>query len=95
MVGVEYDYMLSGTLSDGSPITSSGKTDFNEFWFKAGLGLDVPVSSQMYVRPELTVGYKLHSKPDNDAIALDNSLGVDAKIITVDVELAILLGFRL
>ena len=96
MIGVEYDMVIAGTYNDGTAWTSQTKSDQSEFWIKGGIGLDVPVSPQLYVRPELILGYKLLNKPEKDLIDSEKSLGAyDVSYLDLSVEFALLLGVRL
>jgi hypothetical protein len=96
MIGVEYDRAISGT-SGGVTMTSQDLSDATEFWIKGGLGADIAVSPAFYVRPELIVGYKLLSKPENDLVTLTktNPLITNVSLIDLSFELAVFLGVKL
>jgi hypothetical protein len=95
MIGVEYDIALSGTYSDGTAWTSQTKSDSDEFWIKGGFGLDFSVSTQLYLRPELTVGYKLLNTPEKDMVDAEKALGYDVTLLPLSFEFSFLLGVRL
>ena len=96
MVGVEYDSTLSGTFSDGTEWDSQTKSDQNEFWIKGGLGLDISVSPQVYIRPEFLVGYKLLNKPEQDQVDYLKSIGAtNVSWVDLSFEGSILIGVRI
>lgn len=96
MIGVEYDTTLRGTYSDGSNWTSQTKSDMAEFWIKGGLGADISVTPQLYIRPELIVGYKLLSQPEKDGVDALKALGfTDVSLLPLSIELSVLFGVRL
>jgi hypothetical protein len=95
MVGIEYNLAVAGTVA-GTKLSSSDLKDLNEFWIKAGVGADIPVSPQFYIRPELMVGYKLLSKPENDEVASVKAGGAtDVSLLDLSFELAVLFGVKL
>ena len=95
MLGVEYDLTISGTDASGNDLTGRQKADFNEFWFKGGVGADIPITPKIYVRPELIFGYKLLSKPENDYVKFQKDGGNDSSILDLTFELGVLAGLRL
>jgi len=96
MVGVEYDSTLSGTFSDGTEWDSQTKSDQSEFWIKGGVGLDISMSPQVYLRPEFLVGYKLLNKPEQDGENALKSAGyTNVSILDLSFEVSILIGVRL
>ncbi len=95
MVGVEYDRAISGT-SAGVKMTSQDLSDATEFWIKGGVGADISVSPQFYIRPEVIVGYKLLSGPENDLVdATKAGGGTDVSMLDLGFELSVLFGIRL
>jgi len=91
MIGVEYDYTLAATNDVGAHATSSQLSDLSSLWIKGGLGIEVPISSAVYLRPECLFGYQLNNEDERKTIdyyLLDS-------IQDLNVELAVLLGVRL
>jgi hypothetical protein len=72
------------------------KQGFNQFWFKAGLGFDVPISGAMFFRPEFLYGIRLNTEDEKDTLN-DSKIG-STKMLNgivghgLDVRLA--LGFK-
>ncbi|MGD0728098.1 MAG: hypothetical protein ABSB63_21435 [Spirochaetia bacterium] len=95
MVGIEYDLAVAGT-SAGTKLTSQDLKDATEFWIKAGVGADIPITPQFYLRPELMLGYKLLSGPENDEVSSAKASGAtDVSMIDLSFELAVLFGVKL
>ena len=94
LLGIEYDLTVDGTNAAGQSLTSTQKADFNEFWLKGGLGADFSITPRIFVRPELTVGYKLLSKPENDFVSVQKAGGNDASILDLTFDLSVLFGVR-
>jgi len=96
MVGIEYDLTISATDDSGNEANSSQRSDLNSLWIKGGLGAEISITPEVYIRPELLLGYQLNNQSERDAIDYIKSLGAsDASILTLNFELAVLLGVRL
>ena len=74
-VGIDYLLVLAGeNKAEGETQKWDGKDsvpkagDFSAPIFKFGVGLDVAVSGQLYVRPELLYGIRMANKAENDAV---------------------------
>jgi hypothetical protein len=68
VIGIEYDFNLSYTDSDGNDLKSTmsdtGKTMLDRLYAKAGLGFEYTLSPSMAIRLEAIYGYKFESEND-------------------------------
>jgi hypothetical protein len=100
MLGIDGQLSLGGKIQ-GEEIPDSYKDDFNEmfnlFWIKVGVGLDVPLSDKLYLRPEFLYGIRFNTDPEKDTIDSLNSGPVKAvdAIIGHGLDIRLALGFRL
>jgi hypothetical protein len=100
ILGFEYDLNVAYKDSEGNDLkeglSGAEKSSLNQFWIKAGLGLDIPVTLKTYIRPEVLFGYKLHSKLERDQIDAYESDGAEsASIAAIKVDFCLLLGYQL
>jgi len=101
LAGLEYMVNLTYTDSNGNDLKSLILPDYKNFLdallVKFGLGADIPVAEKFYIRPELTIGYKiLKSKYDSNGIDYYTSNGLsDAYLNWWNFRGAILVGYRL
>jgi opacity protein-like surface antigen len=100
-IGIEYDRNLSFTNADGKNVKAdmSGdeKDNLNMFWIKGGVGIDIPVFKEIYLRPEVLVAYKLHSKLERDRIESwkSSDLNIDTVSFTAyKVDIGLMVGYR-
>jgi hypothetical protein len=97
LAGIEYDLNLSYVDANGNDLrataTSDQKAALNYFFIKGGVGADVPVNTQLFIRPELLVGYKFHSKLENNQISAGSS--VNLAITTIRFDVAVSVGYKL
>jgi hypothetical protein len=97
MAGLEYDLNLSYVDANGNDVKSGASADqkaaLNYFLIKGGVGADVPVNDQLFVRPTLLVGYKFHSKLESDAISAGSS--VNLSITTLKFDIGVAIGYKL
>jgi hypothetical protein len=80
-------------------MTIMSKEDFNKmfsfFWIKVGVGVDVPLTEKIYLRPEFLYGIRFNTDDEKDQIDSMNTgtKAVDAMVgHGLDIRLA--LGFR-
>lgn len=68
-VGIEYQVVLSAKV-DGETVKNKGGDDaagdFSALWIKAGVGLDVQLTSKLYFRGEALFGVRLANKFEKD-----------------------------
>jgi hypothetical protein len=103
MFGVGGQIALGGKLY-GKDITSEDFSDtnredfkkgFNQFWFKTGLGFDVPISGAMFFRPEFLYGIRLNTEDEKDLIDLSNKGTKTLNgIVGHGLEVRLALGFK-
>lgn len=97
LAGVEYDLNLTAKVDDKDvkkDMTDDAKADLNQFWIKAGIGADVAINDKLYVRPTALVGYKLHSKVENDAIDAADKLGWKYSVNTFKYDIGLAVGYK-
>jgi hypothetical protein len=99
-IGFEYDLNLLYTDAGGSDLKSSmsddEKADLNMLWIKVGCGLDIPLSSRIYLRPEALAGFKLRSKLEKDWVDEWESQNMDTVYWrTLKVDVGFLVGLLL
>jgi hypothetical protein len=99
ILGFEYDLNLSYKDADGNDLkagmTNDQKANLNMLWIKGGLGLDIPIAGEIYLRPEVLASYKLRSKSDTNAIDTYTADGAeDVSVTTVKVDIGLLVGYR-
>jgi hypothetical protein len=100
-IGFEYDMNLSFTNADGknlkADMSDDEKDNLNMFWLKGGVGIDIPVFKGVYLRPEVLVAYKLHSKLERDLIEewKSSDLNVDSVSVTAyKVDIGLMVGYQ-
>lgn len=87
LLGFEYD--VNALVLD-----SSDNPD-NQFWVKAGMGAQLPLSNWGYFRAQLLMGWKLPSQAENDAVANATTAGFDAALYTLEPDISFAVGFKL
>ena len=103
MLGVDFKIVLAQdttvdgekfkyTNDEGEEVSPVG--DLSSVWFKAGVGLDIPLGEKLYLRPMFLYGLGLNNKSQND---MEKSLNEGTKLGSyinhgLDVKLA--LGFK-
>jgi hypothetical protein len=98
MLGIDGQINLGGKAY-GEDIPDDYKEDFNKmfsyFWIKLGVGVDVPLSEKLYLRPEFLYGIRFNTDDEKDTIDAANSATkmVDA-IIGHGLDIRLALGFR-
>jgi hypothetical protein len=99
MAGVEYDLNLSLKDSNGNDskagLTSDEKAALNALILKAGVGADIPVATQFFVRPSLLFGYRFNSKLDNDDISAAKALGLTYTVTKLKLDIGLAIGYKL
>lgn len=90
LLGIEYDLNLWAKDQNGNDrkatMTDQQKADLNQFWFKGGAGVDVPVAKNLLLRAQLTLGFKLLNQAEQDAV--DNAVSAGAvNVSQVDTSL--------
>jgi hypothetical protein len=69
MAGIDGQIFLAGS-TDGEKWEDPSdeiKKRFNLFWFKAGIGADIPVADRVYIRPQFLYGIRLPTENETDA----------------------------
>jgi hypothetical protein len=99
LLGVEYKYNiadLDGAGQDLTPLLSpQQKADLSELWFEAGVGADF-FFGDFYIRPEITLGFKLLSPTDQSAVTAMQSVGyVSPSMSYFSVNLDVFFGWIL
>jgi hypothetical protein len=87
LLGFEYDV--------NTFISGSSDNPDNQFWIKAGMGAQLPLSDWGYIRAHLLFGWKIPSQAESDAVANATTSGFDASLYTLDPEIGFAVGFKL
>jgi hypothetical protein len=106
MGGLEYDFCVGATASDGSTIQSSSITDrqgaavgfsyYNRLLAKLGLGLDIPVTKKIALRPQFLCGFGIYSPQEKDYSSYYVANGYTAyKYFDFDISGGLVLAYRL
>lgn len=94
MLGIEGQINL-GASHDGNAAEGEALKKINEylsyFWFKGGVGLDVPISSQVYFRPEFLYGIRLNTEDERDML---DFMGDGSVIIGHGLDIRLAIGFN-
>lgn len=99
LLGAEYDLNVTHGIPDyfegasGLGLTSTG--DYNQFWFKGGLGADISLGSKLYLRPEALYGFKLLNSDENNLVSSAQGGGVTASLTFSTFNFALLVGYKL
>ncbi|MCL2763015.1 MAG: hypothetical protein FWD36_07420 [Treponema sp.] len=69
---------------------------FNQFWFKLGVGADIPLGDSMYLRPTFLYGIRLNNQGEKDLIKDWNSGPTDMvkSIVGHGLDVKLALGFK-
>lgn len=85
MLGIEGQLFIDAK-HDGDEISAMAKGGvvdaMNQFWFKAGVGLDIPLSAaggKVFLRPEFLYGIRLNTDSEKDH--LDDVKDLDPKVL--------------
>jgi len=62
-IGIEYN-LLSTVTVGGKEYTVTNKSDWENLWLKAGAGLDIGLTEQLYLRIEALYGIKFDNESD-------------------------------
>jgi len=73
MAGLEYDICVGGTKANGDAIASSDLADYNRLTAKLGLGLDIPLSRKLSLRPQALCGFGLYNQKESDTATSQKS----------------------
>ncbi len=72
LLGIEYDLNLWAKDETGADrkasMTAQQIADLDQFWFKAGAGMDFSLAKNLSLRSELTLGIKLLNQTERDRI---------------------------
>jgi hypothetical protein len=80
MLGIDGQIALGGKINgydinDTDRFTDKNredfKKDFSQFWFKTGVGFDIPVAANLYLRPEFLYGIRVNT--DNEKKAMEST----------------------
>ena len=99
MVGIDGQINLGGKYY-GEDVPDDFKDfagyEFNElfsyFWIKAGVGVDIPLSDKLYLRPEFLYGIRFNTDQEKDYLDRDPKMADTIAGHGLDVRLA--LGFK-
>jgi hypothetical protein len=96
MLGIDGQIFINGKYLDEDIEAEDGREEFNQLWFKAGIGLDIPLPAgggKVFLRPEFLYGIRMNT--DNEKDRLDAVKDVDPKVLNaivghgLDLKLAI------
>ena len=99
MLGIDGQINLS-VKSDGEDVPDDSKDDYNEmfsyFWIKAGVGVDIPLSDKLYLRPEFLYGIRFNTDQEKDMLDYYNSGPKDmlTGIVGHGLDVRLALGFK-
>lgn len=77
MLGIDGQIVLGGKalgndINDTDKFTDDMRADFrimfNQFWFKGGVGFDIPVAPNLYLRPEFLYGIRINTENEKEAM---------------------------
>ena len=102
MLGVEGQVPLGGQIggkdinSDeiGDTARDNFKKGFNQFWFKAGLGFDIPISGAMFFRPEFLYGIRLNTDDEKKTLDEQGSPKMLNAIVGHGLDIRLAIGFK-
>ncbi|GHV84313.1 hypothetical protein AGMMS50212_16530 [Spirochaetia bacterium] len=70
LLGIEYQLFLSRKNKDEKEYKNlddeESPKDFSALWFKLGIGADINITDQLYIRPEILYGIRLKNKYEDD-----------------------------
>ncbi len=96
--GISYRLNLYAQDNDGNDIkddmSSDQKSSLNQFWIKAGLGMDINLGKTFYLRPMALLGYKIRSTQESDFYDDAKDIDDDASLYTIGLDLSVSAGFR-
>ena len=103
MGGLEYDFCVAATGSDGKAITSttdaSGATTdlsyFNRLFAKVGLGFEIPVTKKIVLRPQALCSFGLYSKAESDYKTHNDTSDTSYSFFDFDIAGGLVLAYRL
>ncbi|GHV22915.1 hypothetical protein FACS189494_10380 [Spirochaetia bacterium] len=86
LLGIEVDVCVGGKYKNA--VISDATESFTKLWFKTGVGVDIPLTSILYLRPEFLYGIGLQDKlekvirENNESILSGNNFnhGFDIKL---------------
>jgi len=101
MLGMDFKIVLAqDTTVDGDKRTYKDMLDkdpaseLSSVWFKAGVGVDIPLGEKLYLRPIFLYGLGLNSKAQNDGqdtLNKDKTLG---SYVNHGLDIKVALGFK-
>lgn len=99
LVGIEYRlcvYYMDGD-TDLKPALTYDQLRYieNEFWFNFGVGADFDISSSVYIRPNILLGFKFRSKYEEDRLDFLQITDSNAKWNHFKLEIGVSIGFDL
>jgi len=103
MIGFDAQIILSGTESeDGEKekIEKLGKDDdsvtvyYSNLWFKFGVGADIPLGEQMYLRPMFLYGFGTLNKGHKDSQDWINDEKKLGSYVNHGLDIVVALGFK-
>jgi len=99
MVGVEYNMVVSAFNKDGSKvIVDDGHTiteNFSQFGILAGLGIDLPLASAIYLRVQALFNLRFPAESINDRIKDNEYFDKAESTVGVGPRIKVGVGFRL
>ncbi|MDR1576276.1 MAG: hypothetical protein LBS37_09760 [Treponema sp.] len=96
MLGIDGQMFINGKYMDEDIEAEDGRKMWNQFWFKAGVGLDIPLPAgggKVFLRPEFLYGIRMNTDDEKDV--LDEVKDADPKVLNaiighgLDLKLAI------
>jgi hypothetical protein len=75
MLGLDGQIFINGRY-DGDDLEyvgrAAGRESLNQFWFKTGVGLDIPVGAKVSLRPEFLYGIRLNTDSEREQLDVEN-----------------------
>jgi opacity protein-like surface antigen len=84
LLGIEYQLFLSHKDNDENEYkNNSGEEspkDFSSLWFKIGVGADINITDELYIRPEILYSIRLKNKYEDEEKEDFQTIYPDTKI---------------
>lgn len=99
LLGIEIYANIMDIGQNGSDLrasmTDAEKADENRIWMRAGIGAEYSIASNVYIRPELIVGYRFPSASETAAYLNAQKAGFAPFWFTIEPDLSLLIGWNL
>ena len=91
LAGIEYDLILYYHDENGADLD---KTGLNQFWFKFGVGADIPIVKGLSIRPLALFGFKLLNSDEKSTLATAKADATSASYTDFVFEGGVQAGWR-